>query len=221
MSRKLVLLSGGQDSATCLAAALSDSTSMVHAVVFDYGQRHRIEISYSKRLAACAGVPIQVIDCPFLAQFNDNSLTDRDRPIRVEGSSLPSTFVPGRNMLFLTLAGIMAYQLKCDTLVTGVCQTDFSGYPDCRHAFIQTFNKALNLALDRSITVSTPLMWLTKAETVLFMARLGKLAWYEETHTCYEGKRPACGECPSCILRLKGFEEAGIADPLSYEGLKV
>ena len=124
--------------------------------------------------------------------------------------------MPGRNALFLNIAAIDAYQQEASVIYTGVCQTDYSGYPDCRAAFIQSMQESLSLAMDYRFEIVTPLMHLTKAETVLKMAELDKLSWLAHSHTCYEGQRPACGKCPACRLRLKGFAEAGIADPLEY-----
>ena len=118
--------------------------------------------------------------------------------------------------MFLNAAAIIAYERKIDYIYTGVCQTDYSGYPDCRESFIHSINQSLNLAMDTSLKIKTPLMHLTKAETVLLMKSFGKLDWYSHTHTCYEGLRPACGICPSCKLRLKGFKESNIKDPLNY-----
>ncbi len=215
-SKALVLLSGGQDSATCLAWSLTRFAE-VSAVCFDYGQRHRVELELARELAKEAGVSFEVLGFDLFSSLTRNSLTSLDMEIDTEDGELPNTFVPGRNLMFLTVAAIAAYQRGCRTLVTGVCQTDYSGYPDCREPFVEATQKAISLALDVPFTVETPLMHLTKAATVLMMKELGKLDWYARTHTCYEGLRPACGTCPACVLRLKGFEEAGISDPLDYQ----
>ena len=130
---------------------------------------------------------------------------------------LPTTFVPGRNALFLTVAAMVAHQKEADVIYTGVCQTDFSGYPDCREDFIQSQQQTINLAMENDLQIKTPLMQLTKAETVVEMNQLGRLDWYAHTHTCYEGAQPACGQCPACKLRLNGFLEANIVDPLPYK----
>lgn len=210
--KSLVLLSGGQDSATCLAISLQNGP--VHTIAFDYGQRHKIELEYAEKLAKEAGVPFEIIAIPTIAQLTSNALTHHDQIIEAKPGELPSTFVDGRNMIFLTFAAVKAKQLGIRTLVTGVCQTDFSGYPDCRNVFVKSLNVTLNLAMEYEFVIETPLMWLTKAETVRVMARLNCLSWYALTHTCYEGQRPPCGQCPACKLRAGGFAEAGIPDPL-------
>lgn len=213
----LVLLSGGQDSATCLAKAMADEEGPIEAVTFDYGQRHRIELEFAQRLAQIAGVPCQQVNQDFISTISTNALTSSTIPITSKKGELPSTFVEGRNLFFLATAAVIAKQRGISTLYTGVCQTDYSGYPDCREDFIQSMQTTLSLALDYPINIVTPLMWLTKAETVTLMNDLGHIDWYAWTHTCYEGQRPACGQCPACQLRLKGFHEAGIDDPLSYK----
>ena len=210
--KSLVLLSGGQDSATCLAIALQQGD--VHAVGFDYGQRHRVELQAAGRLAAEAGVAFEVIELPIISQLTTNALTRHDQVIEVKSGELPSTFVDGRNMVFLTFAAIRAKQLGIQRIYTGVCQTDFSGYPDCRDVFVKSLNVTLNLAMGYDFVLDTPLMWLTKADTVRLMANLKRLDWYRLTHTCYDGQVPPCGQCPACKLRAAGFAEAGIADPL-------
>jgi len=131
--------------------------------------------------------------------------------------NLPTTFVPGRNILFLTIAAAYAYQKRIKHIITGVCQTDYSGYPDCRDATIKSLQATLKLGLEYDIIIHTPLMWKTKAETIKMMQKLGGLELYKYTHTCYKGERPACGECPACELRLKGFKEVGLVDPLEYK----
>ncbi len=214
--KAIVLFSGGQDSTTCLAQACNDFQNQILALGFDYGQRHKIELVQAKKVADLANVPFQIIDLNFISQLTPNALTSISIPISQIDGELPSTFVPGRNLFFLSVAGVVARQLGATHLYTGVCQTDYSGYPDCRNDFIESAEKTINLAMDSGITIHTPLMWLTKAQTVLKMKDLGKLEWYKETHTCYEGKRPACGVCPACLLRLKGFQEAGVDDPLIY-----
>ncbi len=211
----IVLLSGGQDSATCLAAAL-ESYKHIHCVCFDYGQRHRIEIECSQALAKRAHASFQCIDISFVKHLSQSALVDAAIAIEQEPNQLPNTFVPGRNALFLTLAAMVGYDKHCNVIYTGVCQTDYSGYPDCREDFIHSQNHTLSLALEQKIELKTPLMYLTKKETVLLMKQLNKVEWYEDTHTCYEGSRPACGKCPACVLRLKGFQEAEIEDPLNY-----
>lgn len=214
--KAVVLFSGGQDSTTCLAQALHDFPGQVVAVCFDFGQRHRVEIEQAQKIAALANVPLHVMDLTFLGSLHKNALTSTEVEIIHEEGTLPSTFVPGRNLVFLVFAAIYAYDKGIRTLYTGVCETDYSGYPDCRHEFIQSAQKSISLALDEPFEIRTPLMWISKADTVKLMQTLGHLDWYAHTHTCYEGARPACGKCPACILRLRGFAEAGVPDPLAY-----
>jgi 7-cyano-7-deazaguanine synthase len=212
--KAVVLFSGGQDSTTCLAQACADFPGAVLALGFDYGQKHLIELLQAKRIAELAGVSFRVLDMTFMAQLSPNALINHDMPIEHHDGELPSTFVPGRNLFFISAAAVVARQVGASYMYTGVCQTDFSGYPDCRDTFIRSAEHTINLALDSMLSIRTPLMFLTKAETVLLMRSLGRLDWYAESHTCYEGQRPACGQCPACILREKGFLEAGIEDPL-------
>ncbi|MBI2463590.1 7-cyano-7-deazaguanine synthase QueC [Candidatus Peregrinibacteria bacterium] len=215
MKKALVVFSGGQDSSTCLVWAMRKFDA-VEAITFDYDQRHRVEIVCAKKIAKIKKIKHTVIDARFLHDMTKNALTRKNVKIEWK-NALPSTFVPGRNLMFLSLAGIIAYQKGIQNIVAGVCQTDFSGYPDCRDAFIQSLQKTLNLAMEYDFTMHTPLMFLTKKETVELMRDFGEIDLLRHTHTCYYGKRPACGACPACELRLKGFREAGIADPLPYE----
>jgi len=213
----LVLLSGGQDSATCLAWA-KEKFSEVHTIVFDYGQRHRIEIECSKKLSEIAKVKsYSLIRISSLKELGNSALLnieDKINGVHPTNNEVPASFVPGRNYIFLGLAAAKAYSLGIKNLITGVCQTDFSGYADCRDLSIKAVEVALSLCFDSDLTIYTPLMWKTKAETVSMMKSIGQLYWYGYTHTCYEGKRPPCGNCPACILRAKGFEEAKEIDPL-------
>ena len=212
----VVLLSGGQDSATCLAIAKQKHKNIV-AIAFDYNQRHKIELKQAKKIAKIAKTPLSIIKLPFIQNLSQNALTDTTKKIETSTNSLPSTFVPGRNLFFLSIAAVYARQLNCNIVYTGVCQTDYSGYPDCRQKFITALTKTISLALEQNIKIKTPLMNLTKAETVLLMKKLGYLDWYKHTHTCYYGIRPACGKCPACKLRLNGFKTANIKDPLPYK----
>jgi len=217
--KALVLLSGGQDSATCLAIALETypNPGEVMAICFDYGQRHRIELDLAKKIAEIAAIPLQIIDATWIATLSPNALVDASIPISEnEKGTPPSTFVEGRNLFFLSIGAVIAKINKIQHLYTGVCETDFSGYPDCRNDFITSLTKTLSLGLGYPLTIVTPLMWKTKSQTVQLMQKMNKLDWYTFTHTCYLGKRPACGSCPACILRLKGFEEAGVKDPIDY-----
>ncbi|MDZ7643471.1 MAG: 7-cyano-7-deazaguanine synthase QueC [Woeseiaceae bacterium] len=211
----VVVLSGGQDSTTCLYWALNRFAEVV-AVTFDYGQRHRIELDAARRVAAAAGIEQTELPLDTLAALGGNALTDRGIDVPRSGASgdLPSTFVPGRNLLFLTLAAAWAWQRDIRHLVTGVAQTDYSGYPDCREETMVALQRALCLGLERDIVVHTPLMHRSKKETVLLARDEGALPAMALTHTCYEGTRPPCGTCAACVLRARGFDAAGIADPL-------
>jgi 7-cyano-7-deazaguanine synthase len=214
--KALVLLSGGQDSATCLAVALKNYPGQVAAIAFDYGQRHRVELDMAKKLAKKRCVDLKLINISAISQLSTNALTSESVDIEFKPGELPSTFVPGRNLIFISYAAIYARSLGVQDIYTGVCQADFSGYPDCRDSFIKSLNQTLNLAMDYSFNIITPLMNISKADSVRLMKDIGCLGWYKHTHTCYEGQRPACGRCPSCLLRLKGFNEAGLLDPIAY-----
>lgn len=216
--RALVVLSGGQDSTTCLFWAMDRfGREQVESVTFDYGQRHRIEIDSAQRVARLAGVPNIVLPIDTFAALGGNALTDAavDVPDTVpSGSELPATFVPGRNLIFLTYAAAWGWRRGIGHLVTGVAQTDYSGYPDCRRDTIDALERALQLGLGRDLTIHTPLSSLSKKETVLLARELGALDVMRFTHTCYRGQRPPCGVCAACRLRARGFAEAGVADPL-------
>jgi 7-cyano-7-deazaguanine synthase len=216
--KALVLLSGGQDSTTCLYWAIDKfGIAAVSAVSFDYGQRHRIELECAQKIAASAGVDLVCLPVDTFAALGGDALTDSD--IGVEGgldesTGLPNTFVPGRNLIFLTFAAAYAYQHGISHLVTGVAQTDYSGYPDCREATIEAVQHAIQLGMETGLQIHAPLMHRSKKQTVELARDLGALEPLALTHTCYNGMRPPCGECPACILRAKGFAEAGIDDPL-------
>lgn len=218
MPQALVVLSGGQDSTTCLYWALNRWGAVsVATVTFDYGQRHRVELDCARQVAELAGVPNHVLPIDTLRFLGGSALTD-DR-IGVQTAlnpvtRLPNTFVPGRNLIFLTYAAAYAYQRGIRDLVTGVAQTDYSGYPDCREDTIKSLQETLRLGMESEFTIHAPLMSKTKAETVLMARDLGALDAMAYTHTCYNGRQPPCGECPACQLRAKGFAEAGIEDPL-------
>ncbi|EGQ3524373.1 7-cyano-7-deazaguanine synthase QueC [Staphylococcus pseudintermedius] len=208
MSKAIVVFSGGQDSTTCLLWALK-LYDEVETITFSYNQRHKQEIEVAKKISKDFGVKNQVIDASVINELTVNALT-RDMDIDVDNDTgLPNTFVPGRNILFLTLASVVAYQRKADTIVTGVCETDFSGYPDCRNEFVRALEPALQLGLDKNITIKTPLMWLNKAETWELAANLGHLEYVvNNTLTCYNGViGQGCGDCPACKLRRKGLEK--------------
>ena len=210
----IVVLSGGQDSTTCLFWAINKFDS-VETVTFDYGQRHRIELEAAQKIANLAGVKNTILPIDTFGVLGGNSLTGKEA---VDESSqegeLPNSFVPGRNLIFLTFAAAFAYQREIKDLVTGVCQTDYSGYPDCRQNTIEAIQLAINLGMESNVRIHTPLMWMTKSETVKFAEEVGALEALAWSHTCYNGEVPPCGKCPACELRAKGFETAAIPDPL-------
>jgi 7-cyano-7-deazaguanine synthase len=212
----VVVLSGGQDSTTSLWWALERfGRDHVEALTFDYGQRHRIELDCAVAVAADAGIPHSVLPIDTFAALGGNALTDASIDVQeAADGGLPTTFVPGRNLIFLTYAAAWAWPRNIRDIVTGVAQTDYSGYPDCRRETIDALTEALNLGMEAAFTIHTPLMDLSKKDTVLLAERLGALDAMALTHTCYEGQRPPCGHCPACKLRAKGFAEAGIPDPL-------
>ncbi|MDR4947611.1 7-cyano-7-deazaguanine synthase QueC [Neobacillus cucumis] len=207
--KAVVVFSGGQDSTTCLFWALKHFKE-VEVVTFDYNQRHALEIECAKNIANELGVRHHILDMSLLNQLAPNALTRDDIEVKegVDGE-LPSTFVPGRNLLFISFAGVLASQVGAKHLVTGVCETDFSGYPDCRDIFIKSLNVTLNLSMDKEFVIHTPLMWLDKAETWQLADELDALEFVrEKTLTCYNGIiADGCGECPSCQLRKKGLEK--------------
>ena len=228
----LVLFSGGQDSTTCLADALS-RYSRVETLAFDYGQRHRVELDARLQVltALRAQFPVwaerlgedHLLDASVLGQVSETALT-RDSAIAMQANGLPNTFVPGRNLLFLTLAAALAYRRGLDVIVTGVCETDYSGYPDCRDDTMKAMQVALSLGMDKRLRIDTPLMWIDKAQTWQMACALGQATGLpnggqqlvdlivEHSHTCYLGDRTqrhdwgyGCGTCPACELRAKGF----------------
>jgi len=209
VERTIVILSGGQDSTTCLFWALQKFDHVI-AITFDYGQRHALEIEVAKNICKEFQVDHHVLDLSLLAQLAPNALTNHDLAVEAKAKGgLPSTFVPARNLLFLSFAGAAAYNLGAKHLVTGVSETDFSGYPDCRDAFIKSMNETLNLSMDEKFVIHTPLMWLDKSEVWELADQLGKLDYVrEKTLTCYKGViGDGCGTCPACELRLKGYKE--------------
>lgn len=229
----LVVFSGGQDSTTCLHWALS-TFAAVETVFFAYGQRHASEERAAQEIARSLRVPLRRFRLDFFRELGGNALTDTSIPILAAPSSgepdgsngsggLPNTFVPGRNLLFLTQAAAYAYTRGIRDVITGVCQTDYSGYPDCRHDTLRALQKSLHLGLGwpernrgraGSFRIHAPLMFRTKAESIRMAERWGALESLALSHTCYEGMFPPCGVCPSCLLRARGFAETGIADPL-------
>ena len=220
MDQALVVLSGGQDSTTCLYWAIKKfGIECVSSVTFDYGQRHRIELDCAQEIAAFAGVPNVVLPIDTFAALGGNALTDTSVDVETQidaETGLPNTFVPGRNLIFLTFAAAFAYQRGIANLVTGVAQTDYSGYPDCRAETMTALQSALRAGMESDIRIHTPLMQLSKQETVEPARELGALPALAMTHTCYNGERPPCGHCPACELRAKGFADAGVTDPLIF-----
>ena len=212
--KALVVLSGGQDSTTVLYWAKKHFDEVI-AVSFDYDQRHKIELKSAKLVAGMADVHHEILDAKFINELAANALT-RDIAIEQKEGELPTTFVDGRNLFFLSMAAVYAKQRGINYLVTGVCQTDYSGYPDCRRDFIDSLEQTLSLAMEYDFHIVTPVMFLSKAQEVKMAESLGQecLNALAVSHTCYEGVFPPCGKCPACILRAKGFEEAGIEDPL-------
>lgn len=210
MNKKaLVVFSGGQDSTTCLVWALKHFEE-VQVVTFNYNQRHAAEIEVAKEIAANFGVKQHILDLGLLNQLAPNALTRDDIAIEAgEDGELPSTFVDGRNLLFLSFAAIMAKQLGYANIITGVCQTDFSGYPDCRDVFVKSLNVTLNLSMDYEFVIHTPLMWLDKKETWKLADELGQFDYVREhTLTCYNGIiGSGCGTCPACLLRQRGLQQ--------------
>lgn len=207
--KAVVVFSGGQDSTTCLFWAMKEFEE-VEAVTFDYNQRHRTEIQCAKEIARELGIKHHVLDMSLLNQLAPNALTRNDIEVQDgEEGELPSTFVPGRNLLFLSFAGVLASQVKAKHIVTGVCETDFSGYPDCRDVFIKSLNVTLNLSMDQNFVIHTPLMWLDKAQTWKLADELGAFEFVRSrTLTCYNGIiADGCGVCPACKLRKKGLDE--------------
>lgn len=221
----LVLFSGGQDSTVCLAWALT-RYARVETVGFAYGQRHAAELTVRGRLREAFAKlkpswgerlgPDHMLELPELGRLSDTALT-RDADIEMTAAGLPSTFVPGRNLLFFTYAAALAYRRGLRTLVGGMCETDFSGYPDCRNETLQTLAKAISLGTDTEFTIETPLMWIDKAGTWAMAEELGGAPLVEliveDSHTCYLGIRSrrhawgyGCGHCPACVLRAKGWD---------------
>ncbi|HHF7011258.1 7-cyano-7-deazaguanine synthase QueC [Streptococcus mutans] len=203
----LVVFSGGQDSTTCLFWAMK-YYEYVETVTFSYGQRHSQELEVAKEIAAEQGVKHHILDMSLLGQITENALTS-DIAIETKDGEVPNTFVDGRNHLFLSFAAVLAKQRKIRDIVTGVCQTDFSGYPDCRDVFVKSLNVTLNLAMDYEFVIQTPLMWLDKAETWELADQLGKFDYIrQKTLTCYNGIRgTGCRQCPACHLRQAGLEK--------------
>jgi 7-cyano-7-deazaguanine synthase len=226
LNSALVLFSGGQDSTVCLAWAL-ERFARVETIGFAYGQRHAVELEVRPHIRAALAAQSQawqerlgvdhVVRLDALAEISETALT-RDVQIEIAKTGLPTTFVPGRNLVFLTFAGAVAYRRGINHMVAGMCETDFSGYPDCRDDTIKAMQLALTLGMDHRFVVHTPLMWIDKAGTFALAEEIGGAALVDlvltETHTCYRGDREhrhawgfGCGECPACRLRVAGYEK--------------
>ena len=228
-SNALVIFSGGLDSTTCLLWALKNYDN-VFTITYNYNQTHKIETDYAQKIVNLLNssyrkkitwlqkkslIEHSRIDLSFLSETLKTSLIRQvDNENVIEANQ--SAFVPGRNILFLTIAAAIAYQKNIKNLVIGVCQTDFSGYPDCRDATIKATQVALRLGLDYDIIIHTPLMWKTKSDTIKLIQKFADIDLLKYTHTCYNGVRPACGVCDACKLRIQGFKELKIEDPLEY-----
>lgn len=206
--KAVVVFSGGQDSTTCLFYA-KEHFKEVELVTFQYGQRHDLEIKVAEDIAKEQGLKHHILDMSLLSQLSPNALTDHTMQIKNDENDIPNTFVPARNLLFLSFAGALAYQIGAKHIITGVCETDFSGYPDCRDSFIKSMNLSLNLSMDKDFVIHTPLMWLNKKETWALSDQLGALDYVrEKTLTCYNGvMSDGCGECPACKLRKQGLDQ--------------
>lgn len=209
MTQALVVFSGGQDSTTCLFQAMQQyGAENVQAITFAYGQRHGIELERAASIAQELGIRQTVLDLSLITAITHNALTDAQAAIQTDAQGMPNTFVDGRNALFLLYAAIYAKSQNIRDIFIGVCETDFSGYPDCRQIFVQSMNVTLNLAMVYDFRLHTPLMYLTKKETWALADELGVLDYIRtRTHTCYLGVDGGCHECPSCILRERGLAE--------------
>ena len=209
MTQALVVFSGGQDSTTCLFQAMQQyGAENVQAITFAYGQRHGVELERAASIAQELGIRQTVLDLSLITAITHNALTDAQAAIETDAQGMPNTFVDGRNALFLLYAAIYAKSQNIRDIFIGVCETDFSGYPDCRQIFVQSMNVTLNLAMAYDFRLHTPLMYLTKKQTWALADELGVLDYIRtRTHTCYLGVDGGCHECPSCILRERGLAE--------------
>ena len=207
--KALVIFSGGQDSTTCLLQAIQTyGREHVQAITFQYGQRHAVELERARWIAQDLGITQTVLDLSLMQHITHNALMDGQAEIQMADNGVPNTFVDGRNALFLLYAAIYAKGQNIKHIIVGVCETDFSGYPDCRDVFVKSMNVTLNLAMDYAFQIHTPLMYLTKAQTWQLADDLGRLNYVREhTHTCYNGIVGGCHECPSCLLRERGLAE--------------
>ncbi|MFD2617304.1 7-cyano-7-deazaguanine synthase QueC [Terrilactibacillus laevilacticus] len=223
MTKKAVIvLSGGLDSTTCMGIAQNEEYEL-YPITFSYGQRHDREVEQAKKIANYFHVKHhKIVDINFFKQIGGSALTDTNIDVPNDGveEGIPATYVPARNMIFLSLASAYAEVIGADAIFIGVSSVDYSGYPDCRPEFIDSMNKTINLATktgvtEQALTIKAPLMHLTKSETVELGTKLG--VPYHLTTSCYNGEEEACGTCDSCRLRIKGFKEAGLVDPIPYQ----
>ena len=208
----LVVLSGGQDSSTCLLWAVKTFPEVL-TITFNYNQRHRLEIDSAQDITDYLCVPHEVIHLPMIRELTTSPLLGSAKNPNI--GNLPATFIPGRNILFLTCAAMYAHKYGIHTIITGVCETDYSGYPDCREETIKSLEQTLTLGMEWKINILTPLMKLTKAESINLIKDYPEAEpVLRMTHTCYRNEFPPCGECDACKLRAKGFAEAGMEDPI-------
>ncbi len=224
MKKAVIVLSGGLDSTTCMGIAKSEGYEL-YPITFYYHQRHNREVEQAKKIAAHYGVRHRhkIVDVNFLGDIGGSALTDETLEVRTDGvaADIPNTYVPARNLIFLSLATAYAEVVGAKHIYTGVSAVDYSGYPDCRPEFIRSLTQTVNLATkmgvssEEKIHIETPLLHLSKAETINLGLELG--VPYELTTSCYLGGELACGECDSCLLRLKGFKENNQADPVTYK----
>jgi 7-cyano-7-deazaguanine synthase len=213
----VVLFSGGQDSTTCLYWA-RDRIHTIHPIFIDYGQRHlNIEIQSAGKITRDLDMPLYVYNIDVFAQMGDSALVSREVDVNAphpRDSKLPASFVPGRNLFFILIAAAHAYKHDISTIIIGANHVDYSGYPDCRPDTISALEKAINFGMGGEFQIVAPVINLSKTEIVALAASLNCIGAMEFTHTCYEGKFPPCGACPSCKIRAEGFAKVGIEDPL-------
>lgn len=214
--KALVIFSGGQDSTTCLGYALKTYQEVV-CISYKYGQKHSIELVQARKICDKLGVELHEIDISFFGELVDSALTHNGNVNEKHNrlKNLPSSFVPNRNALFITISHAFAQKISADVLITGTCETDYSGYPDCRKVFIDSIQETLKLSSECDIMIETPLMYLNKAETFKLAENCSVLdIVIEDSHTCYNGNRElkhdwgyGCGSCPACVLRMNGFNQ--------------
>jgi len=214
----VALISGGMDSTISLAWATDVwSPKNITAVSILYGQTHEVELASAKKIASLAGVEHLVLRESALSELKGSALLDRGIDVNLKIDGLPATFVPSRNLLFLSIASAVAYRKGARNIVLGAGQADWTGYPDTRDNSLKLSQCALSSCLGKEVTVWTPCMWLTKAEEIELMKDLGKLDWLKFTYSCYRGGKKSCGSCPSCRKRIQAFKEARVIDPIEYE----